>query len=1032
PPIEKLDDLPYISGNLQSLERGVLARSRGMSVISGRGCPYRCAFCYEGKNGHTVRRRSVAAVMSEIRSRLRNNPSVKYIFFGDDTFTLDKKRVGDFCLELRKLKEEHDFVWFADAHVGVIKRFPEMVAMMVEAGLVRMQIGIESCCQKVMDLYNKNVKKQDLFDVIDICKRAGLPQLVGNIIIGGAMETRETLAETFEAVDEMYRRGGVMMEVVSTFYTPFPMTAMTADPDRFGIIVRDWEGLSSNGDFPLVETHDLSLSDLADFRKNFFFGVTGTMNRMLDDGAVPDAEILNYYRVCKYGLHGLWDQFALSRRPLADAQYRERVDGEGLLRDYSDDRVMDAHPKRTVCLSLTPGFEGEIASIGGYVLSPLEEYILRLASGKIALRDVIDRLDASFGGNFTDRGELAQQAMESLKKMEDHGLCVMGRPLNSFHAEIAGSGGPESGRGNKVLIFRLDVSLADRLRTDDHSNASALGAFILAGWLDARGYDAYVRNCRAGDVERVVSSFDAGEIAAVGFSADNENRLLVKKLSRAAAERGLPVVIGGPESRALGEGFLRESLAYAIVVGEGEITFARLLDAMRADEDISGVPGLRFIDKTGRYVDTGPGDIVENMDDIPFPAYHKSLGEVDVSSLYIMTGRGCKYACSFCHESSHKSPPRRRSVGNVVAEARHFLSSYDELKYLMFCDDTLVSDPDWLRAFCAELKELRREFSFDWYCEADVISLAENPDMIPMMVDAGLDRLQIGIESADPEMLRVYRKNITPEMVLSVVEAAYSAGLNNMFGAILVGGPFENRGHIEKNMAYLERLLRAAPGMIEVVPSILMPYPLTDIGMHPEKYGLVITDPDGICSLSDYPVMRSAEMSEREILASYMDFVRLGVSVVGKMLDEGVISHESILRSFRSALGRRSFWKNAILHHRPQMEHFYNVLSREAARRVEDVPDEALPSWRPQRMVEMWHDVSFKRGYPTLAGEALSPFEFEILKLSTGKQTIGEIASILHEKYGAPFGETEGEFLDRVLEQMKRFSEKYQMLVVPY
>ena len=204
PVIEDLDAIPGISGTIKSAQhRGI----QHMAVMTGRGCPFHCSFCYEGANSKNVRQRGVAGVIKEIRCRLRENPDVKYLFFCDDTFTLDKERVRAFCEELKALRKEHDFVWFADAHVNVVINHPEIVKMMVDAGLVRMQIGIESCNQHIIDIYNKNVKREGFFEVIEICKEAGLPQLVGNIIIGGALETRETLNRTFDTVYEMIRAG---------------------------------------------------------------------------------------------------------------------------------------------------------------------------------------------------------------------------------------------------------------------------------------------------------------------------------------------------------------------------------------------------------------------------------------------------------------------------------------------------------------------------------------------------------------------------------------------------------------------------------------------------------------------------------------------------------------------------------------------------------------------------------------------------------------------------------------------------------
>ncbi len=67
-----------------------------------------------------------------------------------------------------------------------------------------------------------------------------------------------------------------------------------------------------------------------------------------------------------------------------------------------------------------------------------------------------------------------------------------------------------------------------------------------------------------------------------------------------------------------------------------------------------------------------------------------------------------------------------------------------------------------------------------------------------------------------------------------------------------------------------------------------------------------------------------------------------------------------------------------------------------------------------------------------MRGEALSPFEYEILKYATGKSTIAEITGILYERFGKPFGETEEELMERIIATMKAFDAKYWLLVVPY
>jgi len=1034
PVIEDLDAIPGISGTIKSAQhRGI----NHMAVMTGRGCPFHCSFCYEGANSKNVRQRSVASVVKEIRRRLQENPNVKYLFFCDDTFTLDKERVRAFCEELEELRKEHDFVWFADAHVNVVINHPEIVKTMVDAGLVRMQIGIESCNQHIIDIYNKNVKREGFFEVIEICKAAGLPQLVGNIIIGGALETRETLNYTFNTVYEMLRAGRGMVEVVSTFYMPFPETAMTKDPERFGVFVKDEKALTSVGDFPVIETKTLGIEEICAARNEFFEGTTGVMRKMFRDGEILDETVLQSYMLSeRYGLSGMWQSLAYSKSPYLDAQYKARIRGDALTKDYDMHSVFDTYPQRIFLLSLTPSLTAEIPAVNGFLFSPFEFEVLKHASGKLSMLEMAEALFPQYRNAFENFEEFKTHLLETVKKLEAAGMCVLSGPLNRKAAERKWKNKKDAGEPrmkNKVILFKVStiaMEIAGFSR-----NGAFLGLYGLVSYLDEQGYDAVACECRPDQVIEYVQRLPLDEVCCVGFSVDFENKHAVEKISASIAETsGIPVLIGGPEAFSLDEEYLRGSKAAAIVRGEGELAMAAVLEALKAKKSLDAIPGIFYVDEKGECVDRGEGPVVENLDELPFPDYDKSMTPVDYSNLYIMTSRGCPYRCVFCHEGALKRHVRRRSVANVVAEMRHFLLKYPELKYFLFCDDTLVTNPEWLDEFCREVKALQAVRPFQFYCEADAASLSKGPEVIKDMVAAGLDRLQIGIESADREMLKIYRKNLAPEMVETVVKAAYDAGVQQVFGALLVGGPFENREHIEKNKAFAARLMRLGPGMMEIAPSILMPYPMTDIGRHPEKYGLKIYDRQGVASISDYPLMESALMDRREIMAAYQEYIQSFVNEVKAMLDTGELGHEDILRAFRTSMNSKGpkYWSNIIAHHKPMLAPYYTMLARGAASRIGDVQPEELPKWRPQRLLEMWRDVDFSRGYPLVRGEALSPFEYEILKYATGKSTIADITGILYERFGKPFGETEEELMERIIATMKAFDAKYWLLVVPY
>ncbi|WP_286945575.1 B12-binding domain-containing radical SAM protein [Acetobacterium sp. UBA5834] len=1034
PAIENLDALPIITGTIKSAQHQGINH---MAVMSGRGCPFHCSFCYEGGNSKNVRRRSVANVMQEIRCRLKQNPNVKYIFFGDDTFTLDKERVRSFCEQLKELRKEHDFVWFADAHVNIVIKYPEIVKMMVDAGLVRMQIGIESCNQHIIDIYNKKIKREGLFEVIEICQAAGLPQLVGNIIIGGALETRESLDYTFDTVNQMIKAGRGMVEVVSTFYMPFPETAMSKNPQAFGIYVKDEGALTSVGDFPVIETATLSIEEICAARNEFFEMNTRLMRKMLSDGEIPDEVILKSYALSeKYGLSGMWQGLAYSRYPYFDAQYKARIRGDKLTKDYDEETVFATHPQRIALLSLTPELAAEIPVLNGFVYSPFEFEVLKYSSGKVSMLEMAEILFPAYQHSFENFEAFKEHLLQTIKKLEQVGMCVLSGALTAQTTDQQWQVRETTGENivkNKFILFKLStigMEIAGFSR-----NGAFLGIYGLASYLDANGYDAIVCECRPDQTIDYLKRYPFHEICGIGFSVDFENKHVVRKVSAAITETyRIPVLIGGPEAISLDEDYLRQSQATAIVRGEGELAMVAVLEALKKQQSLAGIAGIFYLAENGDCIDMGEGPVVENLDELTFPAYDKSITPIDFSSLYLMSSRGCPYHCVFCHEGALKRPMRQRSVANVIAEMKYFLQKYPELSYFKFCDDTLVTNPQWLDAFCREAKALQAIRPFQFYCEADVVSLSRRPEVLKAMVDAGLNRLQIGIETVDKEMLKVYRKNISPEMVETVVKAAYDAGVQQVFGALLVGGPFENREHIEKNKAFGAKLLRLGPGMMEIAPSIVMPYPMTDIGLHPEKYGLTIYDRQGLSSISDYPMMDSETMDRREIMGAYQEYLQSFVDEVKIMLNDGELTHEDILRCYQTALAVNGpkYWINIISHHKPTLTAYYTMLAREAASRIVDVDRQELPHWRPQRLIEMWRDVDFSQGYPLLWGEALSPFEYEIMKYATGKSTIATMTELLYERFGKPFGEGQDELMERIIETLKIFDKKYWLLVVPF
>ena len=227
--ISNLDEIPF--PHIEDSLTGVMRQGKMVGIITGRGCPNHCTFCYEGANAKNVRFRSIANVMEEIDYITAHNSHVEYINVYDDTFTLQTDRILEFC----KAMKRRGLKWFCEGHVSFVVRYPEILKIMVESGLTCIQFGIESASQKVLDAYNKRTSRDMILECVKICKKMGLHSVTGNFIVGGAFETKQTILESKELASELIQVAKGIVELYVVYFAPYPNTQMANFPEKLGI-----------------------------------------------------------------------------------------------------------------------------------------------------------------------------------------------------------------------------------------------------------------------------------------------------------------------------------------------------------------------------------------------------------------------------------------------------------------------------------------------------------------------------------------------------------------------------------------------------------------------------------------------------------------------------------------------------------------------------------------------------------------------------------------------------------------------------
>jgi radical SAM superfamily enzyme YgiQ (UPF0313 family) len=194
PLLRKLDDLPIPKQHLLPLDkyRMPFLGKRYTWVLTNRGCPYSCTYCFEGVVwGKSVRYRSAESIYRELEYLAEHN--VRNVLFLADLFTYDRSGVLQLCdlivghgLRIR---------WTCNSRVDTIDE--EMMVRMKQAGCWLIALGIESGSQTVLDNVKKDARVEDARRTIQLCHRHGI-KTWGYFIIGLPGETHQTVRKTID------------------------------------------------------------------------------------------------------------------------------------------------------------------------------------------------------------------------------------------------------------------------------------------------------------------------------------------------------------------------------------------------------------------------------------------------------------------------------------------------------------------------------------------------------------------------------------------------------------------------------------------------------------------------------------------------------------------------------------------------------------------------------------------------------------------------------------------------------------------
>jgi len=247
PLLENLNLLPWPMRESLPMERyydvpGGL-RVPSVQMLASRGCPFHCIFCawpqIMYKKG-SYRTRDIKDVVDEMEY-LVNYFGFKSIYFDDDTWNIGKKRILEFCKEVRKKNEEGRLgvPWAMMARADLMDE--EQLVALKKAGLHAVKYGIESADQDILNRANKSMDLKKAERMVKLTMAMGIKTHL-TFTFGLPGETRQTAEKT---IDYALRLNPESAQFSIT--TPYPGTDYFLDLEKKGhLLTKDWSEYDGN------------------------------------------------------------------------------------------------------------------------------------------------------------------------------------------------------------------------------------------------------------------------------------------------------------------------------------------------------------------------------------------------------------------------------------------------------------------------------------------------------------------------------------------------------------------------------------------------------------------------------------------------------------------------------------------------------------------------------------------------------------------------------------------------------------------
>ncbi|MGB9684696.1 MAG: B12-binding domain-containing radical SAM protein [Candidatus Bathyarchaeales archaeon] len=375
------------------------------------------------------------------------------------------------------------------------------------------------------------------------------------------------------------------------------------------------------------------------------------------------------------------------------------------------------------------------------------------------------------------------------------------------------------------------------------------GIIQLAAYLETKVKNAEIKvlDCNAQKVdwkglEKEIGAFNPDIVASSALATCN-TYVVARALETAKkVNPNVLTVTGGQHFTVTAQESLEQYPEIDVIVrGEGEETLVELVKNAKKPLTLSRVKGISFRCE-GKIFHNPNRELIENLEQLPYPGYHFVKDLVDKYHFAAMAGRkapyaliegsrGCFHACAFCTQWKHwHGRWRGKSSARIADEMEYCYNNFGS-RFIWLTDDNLGSGERVGEIADEILKRHMDELM--WFVQARCDDIVRNEKHLPKLRRSGLRWVLLGVENPNQAILNAYGKNITAEDAKKAVKLLkkYDIAAHTMF---IIGA----RKDTAKSIANLREFVDELDPDFAIF-TILTPFPGTKIFEEAKRNGWI-------------------------------------------------------------------------------------------------------------------------------------------------------------------------------------------------